>query len=112
MIDLGIKRGSTDLAISAPATPSPSDKSYPTFYFTAPCDCEMPDVGTAKIKFRKVEDAENTRNPGEPQYRYELEVHGIEVISGGEDDMDVGDSLKRAMRKKMAEKMGKDEDGD
>lgn len=66
--------------------------TYPTFYFSCAEKCELPENGTATIKFRKVEDAENTRDPDDPRYRYELEVHGIEVT--GEDEPEEKKSKK------------------
>lgn len=95
---------------------SSSDKkmSYPTLYFTCDKECEFPEEGTAKIKFRKVEDVENTRDPEKPTYRYELEVHGIEVdgmkeMDDGEDEADVKTGIKEGMKKMMKKKMGEEE---
>lgn len=52
---------------------------YPTLYFTVDQKIKCPQEGTATIKFRKVESAENERDPEDPKYRYELEVQGIDM---------------------------------
>ncbi len=78
--------------------------SYPTLYFTCDTACDIPDKGTATIKFRKVEDAENTRDPKDPKYRYELEVQGIEIegMDEGDDEEEAPiDMLKKGLRKAL-----------
>lgn len=76
---------------------------YPTLYFTCGEEIKLPDQGSAMIKFRKVECSENTRDPESPKYRYELEVHGIEVKAGKvEEDAEAPiDALKKGMRKAL-----------
>lgn len=110
MIDLGQK-------YEPPCMPSASDckeepkVSYPTLYFTCDQKCDLPDQGTAVIKFRKVEDAENTRDKDDPKYRYELEVQGIEVRGMKDGDQpSISEKLKDGLRKKM--KKGDYEDGE
>lgn len=86
--------------------------SYPSLYFTCDKDYEIPDEGTATIKFRKVEDSENTRDPEDPKYRYELEVHSIEVEGmkeGGDDEADVKSAIKNGIKKMMKKKSGDEE---
>ena len=87
----------------------PSKINYPTLYFTCDKECDLPEEGTAKIKFRKVEDVENTRDPENPKFRYELEVQGIEVDGMKEempdDGTDVKAGIKGAMKKMMSKKM-------
>lgn len=101
-IDLGQK-----YPYGAPCSPMRDDDSeekvsYPSLYFTHDKPVDLPDEGTAVIKFRKIESSENTRDPEDPKYRCEIEVHSIEVKGGGEKGMvSVEDALKNAMRKKM-----------
>lgn len=92
-------------------------KNYPTLYFTCGQEYDIPDTGTATIKFRKVEDAENTRDPADPKYRYELEIQGIEIDgmdesdmseSGEPDEADVKGGIKNAMAAMMKKKMAKE----
>lgn len=81
--------------------------SYPSLYFTCDKECDLPDEGTATIKFRKIEDSENTRDPADPKYRYELEVQSIDVDGMKENDADEDDAkpdFKGAIKKVMAKK--------
>lgn len=85
-------------------------KSYPCFYFTCDEEIDMPDGDfTFMAKGRKVEDSENMRDPENPRYRYEIEVHGFKPMGGGkkmkEEELSVGDILKKAIRDKMVEKV-------
>jgi len=86
--------------------------SYPSLYFTCDKEYEIPEEGTATIKFRKVEDSENTRNPEDPKYRYELEVHGIDIVglkTEKEDDgADVKTGIKEGIKKLVKSKSGDD----
>ena len=113
MIDLA--QDVPDYGSPAIATDKPdSKKSYPSLYFTCDKEYDIPDTGTATIKFRKIEDSENTRDPADPKYRYELEVQSIEVDGMDENDDDgdeaeegdVGSAIKVGVRKMMAKKMG------
>lgn len=75
---------------------------YPSLYFTHDEPVDLPDEGTAVITFRKVESSENTRDPDDPKYRCEIEVHSIDIKGGGEKGMaSMASALKDAMRKKM-----------
>jgi hypothetical protein len=107
-IDLGQKY---DGPVSPMDDSEDSKTSYPSLYFTCDEECDIPDEGTAVITFRKVEDAENTRDPEDPKYRYELEVQSIDVKnSGGKDaSPDVAAALKKAIRDKMVEKLSVDD---
>lgn len=105
-IDLGCGMDdspATPMAVSAPA------KSYPTFYFTCSEPIDLPDGEfTFSAKGRKVDASENTRDPDDPRYRYEIEVHGFKAMGGGskkDSSTDVASSLKAGMKKMMAEKM-------
>lgn len=108
MISLGQKYDTT----AKPTNTPDSKASYPTFYFTSSEECDLPIEGFAKIKFRKIEDAENTRDPDDPKYRYELEVQGIEVIGGKSKSVDLGGMLKKNMREKVMAKKHEQEMGD
>ena len=72
---------------------------YPTLYFPSPTELDIPEEGEAVISFRRVEQAENTRNPDDPKYRYELEVKSIEVKDG--ERINVGERIKGALRKRL-----------
>lgn len=91
----------------APVGCSSDDKDkirYPSLYFTGDTKMDIPDEGVATITFRKIDSGENTRDPDDPKYRCEIEVHSIEVKGGGKRDgleVNVGSMLKDAMRKKM-----------
>jgi hypothetical protein len=75
---------------------------YPSLYFTGDKKMDIPEEGTALITFRKVDSGENTRDPDDPKYRCEIEVHSIEVKSGGDKGMvSMADALRSGMRKKM-----------
>ncbi len=76
---------------------------YPSLYFTHDEPVNLPDEGTAVIKFRKIESSENTRDPDDPKYRCEIEVQSIDVKGGSDKGLavNVGDALKDAMRKKL-----------
>lgn len=99
-IELGQKY---DNSPCAPMESKGDDKMhYPSLYFTHDAPVELPEDGTAVITFRKIESSENTRDPDDPKYRCEIEVHSIEVKGGGEKGMvSVADALKGAMRKKL-----------
>lgn len=90
----------------------PGDKThYPSLYFTHDEPVDIPEEGTAVIRFRKIESSENTRDPDDPKYRCEIEVHSIEVKGGSDKGMvSVADSLKDAMRKKMKKGEYEEED--
>jgi len=87
---------------------------YPSLYISGDEKIELPDEGTAVITFRKIDSGENTRDPEDPQYRCELEVHSIETKGGSSDKGDdslrvsVGNAFKEAIRRKVKEKMGDD----
>lgn len=99
-IDLGQKM---DSSCCAPMGSSDSkDKThYPSLYFTHDEPVEVPEEGTAVIKFRRIESSENTRDPEDPKYRCEVEVHSIEFKGGEKPEVNVGSMLKDAMRKKL-----------
>lgn len=113
MIDLGQKYPAGEPCCASPS----GDKekvSYPSLYFTHGEKIDFPDEGEAIIKFRKIESAENTRDPKDPKYRCELEVRGIEVKSGGKKKSDglvsVGESMRKAYEKKMRQRDMEDEE--
>lgn len=84
---------------------------YPSLYFTGDSKMDIPDEGTAVITFRKVDSGENTRDPEDPKYRCEIEVHSIEVKGGKKDDglkTSLGDKIKQAMDKKKSSDDGED----
>lgn len=102
-IELGQKY---DGPVCAPSCDSDDVKKmhYPSLYFTHDKPVELPDEGTAVITFRKIESSENTRDPEDPKYRCEIEVHSIEVKGGGKTEQgmtSMAEALKTAMRKKM-----------
>lgn len=106
-IDLGQKMNSCG-PCCAPGD-SEGKTHYPSLYFTHDEPVNLPDEGTAVIKFRKIESSENTRDPDDPKYRCEIEVHSIDVKGGDKGlSVNVGDVLKDAMRKSM--KKGEYED--
>lgn len=98
-IDLGHKYDSTGCCATMESK-SDDKIHYPSLYFTHDKPVDLPDEGTAVITFRKIESSENTRDPDDPKYRCEIEVHSIEV-KGGEVGMNVGSAIKDALRKKM-----------
>jgi hypothetical protein len=112
MIDLGQKNDYSSPAVAVSVEKEPK-VSYPSLYFTCDKEYDIPDTGTATIKFRKVEDSENVRDPKDPKYRYELEIQGIEIdgMDEGDDDgdeegeamPDFKGAIKKAMTKKMEE---------
>ena len=88
---------------------------YPTLYFTHSEKIDLPEEGEAVIKFRKVESAENTRDPDDPKYRCELEIHSLETKGGAKKSdgmVSMGDALKQAMRKKLKQGEYAEEDED
>lgn len=96
-IDLGQKNDSPMCC----ATDSPEKKDrvyYPSLYFTHDEPVNLPEEGTAVITFRRIESSENNRDPDDPKYRCEIEVHSIEV-KGGEPN--IGAKLKDGLRKAM-----------
>jgi len=108
-IDLAQK---IDMTCPSPGGSSSDAKmSYPSLYFTHDEPVDLPDEGTAVIKFRKVESSENTRDPDDPKYRCEIEVHSIDVAESRkkEDGMvSVSDAFRKAAMKKMKSKMEDD----
>lgn len=104
MLDLG--QDAPDYGSPAMASKAPDTKrSYPSLYFTYDKECDLPDEGMATIKFRKIEDSENTRDPSDPKYRYELEVQGIDVKgmkTADEPDTDFSGGFKKAIKDKRA----------
>lgn len=98
----------------APDSPKGESKMhYPSLYFTHDEPVDLPDEGTAVITFRKIESSENVRDPEDPKYRCEIEVHTIEVNGGkkSEEGMaSMADALKVAMRKKMKQGEYEEED--
>lgn len=105
---------SAAIMIGAPASPE-DNCPCPTFYFTSDKEYAIPDEGTATIKFRKVKDSEDTKDPEDPQYNYELEVSSIDIAgmkdgnieldSEANSETDVGMALKKGVRAMMAKKM-------
>ncbi len=75
--------------------------NYPTLYFTVDERMKFPGEGTALIKFRKVESAENERDPEDPKFRYELEVQGIEMVAAEKSEEKPEDMLKKNLRKAL-----------
>ncbi len=78
---------------------------YPSLYFTGDSKMDIPEEGTAVITFRKVDSGENTRDPDDPKYRCEIEVHSIAVKEAKKEDglkVSLGDKIKAAMEKKSA----------
>lgn len=101
-IDLGQKYDSPGCCAPSGASDDGDKVHYPSLYFTHDKPVELPEEGTATITFRKIESSENTRDPDDPKYRCEIEVHSIEVKGDGRKGMvNVGDALKNAMRKKL-----------
>lgn len=106
-IELGQKCNST---CGAPVGANDSGDSkakmiYPSLYFTHDKPVDLPDEGTAVIKFRKIESSENTRDPDSPKYRCEIEVHSIEPKGGSEPlKVSLGEKIKDAMAKKKGSK--------
>lgn len=105
-IELGQKYNSGD-PCCAPGE-SKDKTHYPSLYFTHDEPVDVPEEGTAVIKFRKIESSENTRDPDDPKYRCEIEVHSIDFKGGGKESVSPGESLKSALRKSM--KIGQYED--
>lgn len=104
-IDLGCGLDSEPME----ATSEPK-KSYPCFYFT--CD-EKIDLPDGEFKFmavgRKVDTGENTRDPDDPRYRYEIEVQGFKPMGGvNKEGTDMGEKFKKGLMKGMEERMGKE----
>ncbi len=92
---------------SEPASVSPEPKkSYPCFYFTCDEKIDLPEGDfTFMAKGRKVDSGENTRDPEDPRYRYEIEVQGFKPMGKSEGDepkFSMGEKVKSAMAKKKA----------
>lgn len=100
-IDLGQKYDNGPCGVPMGSSESKEKVHYPSLYFTHDEPVEVPDEGTAVIKFRKIESSENTRDPDDPKYRCEIEVHAIEFKGGDKGMVSMADSLKDALRKKM-----------
>lgn len=99
-IDLGC---GLDSAVS-PTTPSDGQKkTYPCFYFTCDEKIDLPDGDfTFMAKGRRIEASENTRDPEDPRYRYEIEVHGFKPMGGKKaESEDMGAMFRRNLDKKM-----------
>ena len=100
--DLGQKNEGPGCCAPMGGSDSEDKIHYPSLYFTGDKKMDIPDEGVAMIKFRKVDSGENMRDPDEPKYRCEIEVHSIEVKGGGDKGMvSVSDALKDGLRKKM-----------
>lgn len=109
-IDLGCGLDSTAVT---PSPPSESKKSYPCFYFTCDEKIDLPkDEFTFMAKGRKVEDSENSRDPENPRYRYEIEVHGFKPVGGDKEPASVSETLKKNIREKMKARAYEREMGD
>lgn len=94
--------------LDTPGTPTAGDapkKSYPCFYFTCDEPIDLPGGDfTFTAKGRKVSATNNTRDPENPRHSYEIEVHGFKPMGAKGPNVDVGSSIKKAMREKMADK--------
>lgn len=89
----------------AGAMPAPHICPCPTFYFTTNTECKIPDEGTGTIKFRKIEDSENTRDPDSPRYRYELEVSSLDIDGMKDSEEKPVDMLKAGLRKALGKEV-------
>ncbi len=109
-IDLGCGLESTDSPM--PSSPSPAKKSYPCFYFTCDEHIELPDGDfTFMAKGRQIKHSEDTRDPDEPRFTYEIEVQGFKPMGGAKKDgPDLSSKLKEGMRKSMAKGEYEEED--
>lgn len=107
-IDLGCGLDSGPAYATNPA-PDSAKKSYPCFYFTCDEEIELPDGEFVfSAKGRKVEDSENMRDPENPRYRYEIEVHGFKpegTVRSDKGMVSMADAFKKGLDKKMMEKM-------
>jgi hypothetical protein len=100
--DLGQKNEGPGCCAPMSTDSSEGKMHYPSLYFTGDKKMDIPEEGTAVITFRKIDSGENTRDPDDPKYRCEIEVHSIEVKgSKGDGPVSVADSLKDGLRKKM-----------
>jgi hypothetical protein len=112
-IDLGC--GLDSPAYPATAKDAPK-KSYPCFTFTCDEEIDLPDGEfTFTAKGRKVSHNEDTRDPEEPRHRYEIEVQGFKPQGGAkksEGMTSMADAFKRGMDRKMASKMGMENDSE
>lgn len=106
-IDLGTKSPAGCCSPASDKDEGEEKTYYPSLYFTGDEKMDIPDEGSAVITFRKVDSGENTRDPKEPLYRCEIEVHSIDVREGKKDDalkVSVGTALGEAMKKKKSAK--------
>jgi hypothetical protein len=101
-IDLGCGLDSPSSPMTASESPK---KSYPCFYFTCDEKIDLPDGDfTFTAKGRKIESSENTRDPEEPRYRYEIEVHGFKPMGGAKKESpDMGSEFRKNLDRKMME---------
>lgn len=95
------------------ASPGPK-KTYPCFSFSCDEEIDLPDGDfTFMAKGRKVLDTEETRDPEDPRYRYEIEVQGFKPMGGAtKDSPDLSAKLKDGMRKSMGKMMDTEDAAD
>lgn len=116
-IDLGMQ-DSMGLSNPMPMIREEPRVHYPTLCYSGPNEVELPEEGTATIRFKVTRKVEETRN-GKEWYQVEMEVQCLCDVSdaGGPDKMfkssskDTEDALDKLAKEKMAEEED-DEDED
>lgn len=80
-IDLG-----RDMGESMPVSPTPRDKSYPTFYIETNQKIDFPHEGEMTIRFKKTGSSMNEREDGEARYSCTIEVRKIVELYPDKDE--------------------------
>lgn len=96
------------------ASPSSSEKHYPSLYLDWDSDYELPDSGTMVVKFTKASESNRKEKGGKKRQSVSLEITSIEKVSGGKSkpskkDEDTGEALDRLKNEVESEKEDKDE---
>lgn len=99
--------------MSEMASPSHSEKHYPSLYLDWDSDYKFPESGTMVIKFNKSSENNRKNKGGKTHQSVTLEVTSIEKVSGGKakpsKEEDTGDHLDRLKKEVESEKEESDE---
>lgn len=102
----------------APMQMNESRVHYPVVHYSGPEELELPDDGTARVRFKVIRKVEETRD-GKEYYQCELELHWIsDVKEAGEGGgpmfkssaKDTEDALDALARKRRPAQEGEEED--
>jgi len=118
-INLGMEDSLGPCCVQGPPM-SESKVRYPVIHYSGPEELDLPDEGTARVRFKVIRTVEESRD-GKEFYQCELELHWIsDVKEAGEGGgpmfkssaKDTEDALDSLARKKLSEQEDEEDEED